>query len=48
MIERPWKSKKLMYRLYVVKGLTEEQIAERLKTNQSTINRWLRKHELKK
>jgi transposase len=36
-----------MHRLYIVKGMSEEEIADRLKTNQSTINRWLRKHELK-
>jgi transposase len=46
--EKPWRSKRLMHRLYIVKGMKEEEIAERLKTNQSTINRWLRKHELKK
>jgi transposase len=48
MRERPWKSKKLMTYLCNVKGLSEQQIAEKLKTDQSTINRWLKRHELKK
>lgn len=48
MRERPWKSKKLMYQLYIVKKMTEQQIADRLNTDQSTINRWLKRLELKK
>lgn len=46
--ERPWKSKKLMHLLYVKRGWSEEKIASYLATDQSTVNRWLRRHELKK
>ena len=37
-----------MYKKYIRERLSEEEIAELAGTNQSTINRWLRKHELKK
>lgn len=41
-------SYKWMRKKYVIERLTEEEIAELAKTDQSTINRWLRKLELKK
>jgi DNA-binding MurR/RpiR family transcriptional regulator len=41
------KSYRWMYRQYVVKKLTEEEIAELAGVNQATINRWLKKLELK-
>jgi DNA-binding MurR/RpiR family transcriptional regulator len=37
-----------MRKKYWVERLTEQEIADLAGTNQSTINRWLRKHELKK
>lgn len=43
-----YKSKAWLYRQYVVKKLTEQKIAELADTDQSTINRWLKRHELKK
>lgn len=42
------KSYRWMYRQYVVKRLKEEEIAELAGVNQATINRWLKKLELKK
>ena len=41
-------SKRWMYKKYVVERLNEQEIAELAGTNQSTINRWLKKLELKK
>jgi len=41
-----YKSYKWMYRQYIVKRLSEEEIAELADTTQATINRWLKKHEL--
>ena len=43
-----WTSKAWMRKKYLVEKLSETEIAELAGTNQSTINRWLRKHELKK
>ena len=43
-----WTSKRWMHKKYIVEKLSETEIAELAGTNQSTINRWLRKHELKK
>ncbi len=37
-----------MHKRYVLDKLTEAEIAELAGTNQSTINRWLRKLELKR
>lgn len=45
---KPWTSKKWMHRMYVIKRMTEQEIADLAQTNQSTINRWLKKHELLK
>jgi len=45
---RLWMSKRWMYKKYVVERLTEQEIAKLANTNQSTINRWLKRHELKK
>lgn len=41
-------SRKWMFRKYFVDKLTEQEIAELADTNQSTINRWLRRHGFKK
>lgn len=43
-----WTSKAWMRKKYLVEKLSETEIAELAGTNQSTINRWLRKHELKR
>lgn len=43
---RLYKSYKWMHRQYIIKRLTEEEIAELAGTTQATINRWLKKHEL--
>ena len=43
-----YKSKKWMYKKYVAERLSEQEIADLADTNQSTINRWLKKHGLKK
>lgn len=37
-----------MHRQYLVKKLTEEEIAELAGVDQATINRWLKRHGLKK
>lgn len=42
-----YKSYYWMHRHYVIKKMTEEEIAELAETTQPTINRWLKKHELK-
>lgn len=42
-----WTSRAWMRKKYVVEKLTETEIAELAGTNQSTINRWLRRHKLK-
>lgn len=41
-------SKKWLYKKYVKERLSEPEIAALAGTNQSTINRWLRKFELKR
>lgn len=43
-----WTSKAWLRKKYVIEKLSEQEIAELAKTNQSTINRWLRKFELKR
>lgn len=43
-----YKSRRWLHKKYVIERLNEEQIAKLANTDQSTINRWLRKHELKK
>ena len=45
--EKPWTSKVWLKRKYLIEKLSEQEIADLAKTNQSTINRWLRKFELK-
>lgn len=45
---KPYKSRAWLYRQYYVNRMTEQQIADKAKTDQSTINRWLRKFNLKK
>lgn len=42
-----WTSRKWLYKKYVKERLSETEIAELAGTNQSTINRWLRRFELK-
>jgi hypothetical protein len=42
-----WTSYRWMRKKYVVERLSEEEIAVLANTNQSTINRWLKKHELR-
>lgn len=46
--EKPWTSKVWLKKKYVDEHMSESEIAELAKTNQSTINRWLRKFELKR
>jgi DNA-binding MurR/RpiR family transcriptional regulator len=41
-------SRRWMHKRYVVDKLTETEIAELAGTNQSTINRWLKKLGLKR
>jgi transposase len=48
MAVKLYKSKRWLYKKYVAERLTEDEIAELANTNQSTINRWLKKFELKK
>lgn len=48
IMNKLYKSRAFMYRRYVVQKRTEQEIAEELNVDQATINRWLRKHELKK
>jgi len=45
---KPWTSYKLMYRRYVIEKKTEQEIADEFKVDQATINRWLKKLEIKK
>lgn len=40
-------SRRWMHKRYVIEKLSEEEIAKLANTNQSTINRWLKKLELK-
>lgn len=42
-----YESRRWLYRKYWVERLSETEIAKLADTDQSTINRWLRKHELK-
>jgi len=41
-------SYKWMFRKFYVERLTEKEIAEQAGVDQATINRWLKKHGLKK
>jgi transposase len=43
-----YKSRRWMHKRYVIDKMTEEEIAKLAGTNQSTINRWLRRLELKR
>lgn len=43
-----YKSKKWLYRQYVVKRLSEQEIAKLADTDQATINRWIKKFELRR
>lgn len=43
-----YKSRRWMHKRYVIEKLSEHEIAELAGTNQSTINRWLKKLELKR
>jgi hypothetical protein len=45
---RLYTSYRWMYRKYLVERKTEQEIAEEAETNQSTVNRWLKRHGLKK
>ena len=47
-VTKLYKSKKWLYRQYVVKRLSEQEIAKLADTDQATINRWIKKHELKR
>lgn len=40
-------SYKWMHRMYLIKKMTEEEIAKEAGVDQATINRWLKKHGLK-
>lgn len=42
-----YKSKAWLTHMYVNKKKSEEEIAELCHVNQSTINRWLRKYQIK-
>ena len=42
-----WTSRRWLHKKYNIEKLSEEEIAKLAGTNQSTVNRWLRKFELK-
>lgn len=48
MVVKLYKSRRWLYKKFVVERLSEREIAELAGTDQSTINRWLHKFELKK
>lgn len=45
-MDRPWRSKAWLYKKYVAERLNEQEIAKLANTNQSTINRWIKRHGL--
>lgn len=47
-MSKPYESYRWLYLQYKVKRLTEQEIAELAGVNQSTINRWLEKHGLRR
>jgi len=47
-LNKPYKSFKWLYLKYVTQKKTEQEIADEAGTTQATINRWLKKMNLKK
>lgn len=43
-----YESRAWLYKKYWVERLTEQEIADLTDTTQATINRWLKKHQIKK
>lgn len=41
-----WHERERLYELYVEQGLTQAEVADLLDTTQTTISKWLRRHEI--
>lgn len=45
-MDRPWQDAETLRELYHEKGMTTREIADELECNNSTVSRWMNKHEI--